>query len=345
MQSEMIRSVTPGHLWRLRRKAQYQMILPNECLLVQPYRPFWFAVRCAFQGSGPQREAMVYQDRNVLATVHARGVPDHPEQRILYFGFHGSDQQRSVYDLWFRLLERLCIHAGYHGIHRLHATVWSQQQAEIGEIFRQLGFQVYTHNLVLQLAEAKWHHEPTHYPMRAQSRHDAWAVHKLYGSVTPPLVQRAEARTPRAWLPTVSTGWQQVHGRSWVSGPEDHLNSYLRITSGPDAHVFSLLVHPETRDEVTEVVRFGLAQLSHARPVYFILREYHQELVEPLERLGFRCTGQQALLVKSVVVRVRRAPIAPALKASIWGSQVVVPRISTPREDVNTYVRATQADE
>lgn len=343
----MIRSVTLGNLWALRRKPRNQMVLHNESLLVQPYHPFWFVVRCILQGTGRDREAMVYRDGDVLATAHAQGIADRPEQTIRYLAVHGPGNQseHSDYDIWYRLLERLCVNAGHQEIQRLYTSVWSQQQAEIGEIFRQLGFQAYTQNAVLQLSGPDWDQGTTLYPMRVQLRRDAWAVHKLYGAITPPLVQQAEARSPRTWMPPHTRGWQRVRRRAWVSGSEDELGAYLHILSGPEAYVFTLLIHPEVRDHVTDVVRFGLTQLPDSRPVYLVLREYHQEFIDPLQSLGFQLAGQQALLVKSMVVRMRRPLVAPALKASIWGTQVIIPRISTPREDSNTYVRTTRSHE
>ena len=41
----MIRSLTPGDLWILRRKPRSQVMLYNEAMLVKPHRPFWFGVR------------------------------------------------------------------------------------------------------------------------------------------------------------------------------------------------------------------------------------------------------------------------------------------------------------
>jgi hypothetical protein len=127
-----------------------------------------------------------------------------------------------------------------------------------------------------------------------------------------------------------------------VLGPDDDLRAYLRILSGPLSHVLTLLVHPGVREPVPDIVRFGLSHLHDARPVYLLLRDYHQDLLTPVQQLGFQPVGEQVLLVKNTVVPVRRSLELPALKAGIWDTQVPIPRISIPREDSQPYVRTTR---
>lgn len=343
----MIRSVAPFDLWGLRRKPHSQVVLYNELLLVQPHHPFWFALRCLLQGTGRERETMVYRDHGVCASAQARSNGDRPEQSIIYLSSQGSDgsvaRTPGDYDVWFRLLERLCIKAGHNYVQRLYTAVGSQQ-VEIREIFRQLGFQAYTSHMLLQL---QWSGSPrdvgtTSLPMRPQSRHDAWAIHKLYSAVTPPLVQQAESRSSRNWVLPLSNRWSRRRSWGWVLGPDDDLRAYLRILSGPLSHVLTLLVHPGVRELVPDIVRFGLSHLHDARPVYLLLRDYHQDLLTPVQQLGFQPVGEQVLLVKNTVVPVRRSLELPALKAGIWDTQVPIPRISIPREDSQPYVRTTR---
>ena len=52
------------------------------------------------------------------------------------------------------------------------------------------------------------------------------------------------------------------------------------LTSGPAAHVLLLLVQPEARAITTDILRFGLGQISDTLPVYLLLREYQRELRE-----------------------------------------------------------------
>ncbi len=336
----MIRSVAPGDLWSLRRKPRNQVVLYTEALLAQAHRPAWFALRCLLQGNGRDMSTAIYRERGVGAVVQAHGRSGRPEQDVVYLATMGAraSTMLSDYELWYRLLERLAQNAGYHQVQRLYAAVPSQH-SELREIFRQVGFQVYAHSTILHLSGPDWDQGTTLAPMRPQSRRDHWAVHKLYGTTTPHLVQHAEVRNARNWALPMTQGWAGPARSAWVLGPDDDLVAYLRLASGPAGHVFSVLVRPDAREGAVDVLRFGLAHLSDTRPVYLLLREYQGELVAPAQDLGFQPIGEQSLLVKHTVVPVRRSLLVPSLEPGLE-PQVPAPRISAPREDAHPYVRA-----
>ncbi len=342
----MIRSVALGDLWALRRKSRNQVVLYNESLLAKPHHSFWFALLCLMQGNGRDRSMMVYRDRSVTAVVQAQGRNGWPEQDISSLCVYGPNGNRvpSDYDIWFRLVEQLCVTAGAKYIQRLYAPI-GNHQTELQEIFRQLAFQRYTHRIILQLSGPDWDQGTTLSPMRPQLRRDAWAIHKLYGAVTPRLVQQAEVRTPRTWMLPLAQRWQKRCCRGWVLGSENNVQAYLHMLSGPLAHVFTLLIHPDERDKATDVLRFGLAQLLDSRPVYLLLREYHQDLLLPMENLGFQPVGEQMLMSKNMTVPVRRSILLPAFEAQTYDIQVPIPTISSPKEDVHSYVNGTQRNE
>ncbi|PDV99017.1 hypothetical protein [Candidatus Chloroploca asiatica] len=327
----MIRSVAPADLWSLRRKPRHQVLLFTEHLLAQSHRPAWFALRCMLQGNGRDMSTVTYQERGGNAVLQASGRRGRPEQDIVYLATNGPRMARlpSDYELWYRLLERICVHAGYHQIQRLYAAP-PAHFGELREIFRQIGFQAYAHATILQLSGPDWNQGTSLAPMRVQSRRDHWAIHKLYGATTPPAVQQAEVRNARNWA--LAQRWSSVRVRAWVLGPDDDLAAYLRMVSGPAAHVFSLLIRPDARNLAVDVLRFGLAQLIDNRPVYLLLREYQGELLVPVEGLGFEVFDEQTLLVKHTVIPVRRPLLVPSLEPGLE-AQMPVPRIAAPRED------------
>lgn len=334
----MIRTVAPGDLWSLRRKPRNQLVLYTEGLLARSHRPVWFALRSMLAGNGRDRSTLIYKDRSGSAVVQAQGRSGRPEQDVIYLASGGTRQSRvpSDYELWFRLLERLCISAGHSHVQRLYAAI-PGQQSELREIYRQLGFQAYTHASILHLSGPDWDQGTTLAPMRAQARRDHWAIHKLYGAITPHLVQHAEVRNARHWalpMPRLSS----IRRAAWVLGPDDDLDAYLRLVSGASGHVFSMLIKPDARDLAVDVLRFGLAQLSDSRPVFLLLREYQGELVARAHDLGFQPIADQALLVKSTVVALRRPLLVPAFEPGLE-PQVSAPHISTPREDPQSYGR------
>jgi hypothetical protein len=338
----MIRSVTPGDLWVLRRKPRNQVVLYNERLLARPHQPFWFASRCFFEGNSQDRTTSVFHDRGVRAVAQARGRAGRPEQDIVYLGVYGSDRRTlpSDYDIWYRLLEQLTVTAGHNHTQRLYASLWSQQ-AEAHEIFRQLGFQAYLRRIVLQLSGPDWDQGTTLAPMHGQSRADAWGIHKLYGSVAPRIVQHAEVRTPRSWGLPLAQRWQQTRRRGWVLGSHDDVSAYLHMRSGPAAHVLTLLLHPAAREVAPDVLRFGLTQISDDKPVYLILAEYLSELLAPVQNLGFQPVGEQTMWMKSTAVTMRQPVRVSAFEPGIE-PRITIPHISVPREDAHTYARPTR---
>jgi hypothetical protein len=328
----MIRSVTPGDLWTLRRKPRSQVWLYNEAMLARPHRQFSFALRCLLEGSGRDGATFVYRERGMRAAAQAVGRNGRPEQDIVmlsaYGGGHGHPTDA---DVWFRLMEELCLHAGQRRVQRLYAAL-SQRHEELREIFRQLGFAGYTQQIVLRLEGPDWDQGVTLAPMRPQARRHDWAIHRLYGIITPHLVQQAEARVARDWQLPLTEGWRRAPRRGWVLGSDDNLIAALRLTSGPAAHVLTLLIHPDSRDIVTDVLRFGLGQIPDRLQVYLLLREYQGELLAPISDLGFQPIGEQALLFKQTTVEVRRPSLLPALepRAEPRGP---IPTISSLGED------------
>ncbi len=124
-------------------------------------------------------------------------------------------------------------------------------------------------------------------------------------------------------------------------GPEDDLTAYLHLTSGISAHVLTLLLRPEAREITTDILRFGLAQVPDALPVYLLLRDYQQELLLPAGDLGFQPIGEQALLYKQTTVAARRSFLMPALESSAE-PRAPIPTISSMSEDVRPYVRTAR---
>jgi hypothetical protein len=340
----MIRPLTPGDLLILRRKPRSQVMLYNETMLVRPHRPFWFGVRCALEGSRRDGATFVYRERGSRAAVQAVGRSGRPEQDIVMLSAYGDGRgQPTDPDIWFRILEALCASAGQHRVQRLYAAL-SQRHEELREVFRQLGFAGFTQQTVMRLEGPDWDQGTTLAPMRPQARRDAWAIHKLYGATTPHTVQQAEARVARDWALPLARSWRRPRRRAWVLGPEDNLSTYLHLISGPAAHVLTLLMQPEARAITTDILRFGLGQLSDSLPVYLLLREYQRELLLPAADLGFQPIGEQALLFKQTTAAVRRPFLMP-VREPTTEPRAPIPTITSRSEEARRYVRTTRYHE
>ena len=334
----MIRSVAPGDLWKLRRKTSHQIMLYTEGLLVQTHRPAWFALRCLLRGNGREMTTAIYHDWDGRAVIQSQGRPGRPEQDVVYLaadGTPGAHVPRD-YELWYQLLHYICHRAGASYVQRLYAAVPSEHN-ELREIFRQTGFHTFTHTTILHLSGPDWDQRTTLAPMRSQLRHDHWAIQKLYGAITPHQVQHAEVRNAHSWALPLADHWVSWRRAAWVLGPDDDLTGYLRLSSGPTGHLLSLLVRPDSREQVVDMLRFGLNQLHDSRPVYLLLYEYQSELIAPAEALGFQPIGEQAMLVKYTVVPVRRLLLTPSLDTGMK-PRLPARRIAVPREDQTCYV-------
>jgi len=319
-------------------------MLYNETMLVKPHRPFWFGVRCVVEGNRRDGATFVYRGRGMRAAVQAVGRSGRPEQDIVMMSAYGDGRGHPTDpDIWFRILEQLCVSAGHHRVQRIYAAL-SQRHEELREVFRQLGFGGYSHQTVMRLEGPDWDQGITLAPMRPQARRDAWAIHKLYGAITPHEVQQAEARVARDWILPFTRGWKRPRRRGWVLGPEDNLTAYLHLTSGPVAHVLLLLLQPDARAITTDILRFGLGQISDTLPVYLLLREYARELLLPAEDLGFQPIGEQALLVKHTTEAVRRPFLMPAREPTTE-PRAPIPTISPFDEDARRYDRTTRYHE
>jgi hypothetical protein len=310
----MIHPATPGDLWTLRRKPRSTVMLYSEPLLARPHRWLLVALRSILRAHPRDSLTFVARERNLRAVAQSLGRPGRAEHDlVLLSAYGGGPGTPTDPDIWFKLLEALCFYAGRASVERVFAAL-SQRHDELREIFRQLGFVGYSHQTVMRLQGPDWDQGTTLAPMRPQRRSDIWAIHKLYGRVTPRPVQQTEHRDSRTWTLPRARLWGAPAVRAWVLGPQDEISAYVHLTSGPIAHVLTLLLQPDRREITTDVLRFGLGQISDDLPVYLLIRDYQRELLLPAEDLGFQPIGEQLLLCKQTAVTVRRPVIAPALE-------------------------------
>ncbi len=328
----MIRTVTPRDIWYMRNRPRGQAVFYTDGTLAEPHQPFWYAMRGLIEGYSREALTLVYRDRVLRALAQTSSRPGRPEHDLLLLASYGSQAPLPTdRDLWFRLLEALCAHVGSFGVQRIY-TALSQRHDELHETFRQNGFAAYGRQTVMMLDGPDWDQGTSVALMRALTRRDVWAVHRLYGATTPHAVQRAEPHAPRDWSPSSGRGWRRPTQRAWVVGPESELTGYLRVVSGSAAHVITPVVRPEARDTLPEYLRFGLSQITDTLPVYLILRQYQEDLHAPAEALGFSTIGEQMLLVRSMTVSVRGRIAVPSVEAHAE-SRHPIPTISSISED------------
>lgn len=218
------------------------------------------------------------------------------------------------------LLEHLAIAAGEHGGQRLY--VKAPAEAPGFTAFGQAGFAVYGQEEVfLRSGQSPVAPVPVDdLPLRPQQPRDAWAILRLYHTVTPKMVQLAEARTAADWECR-----QRLGERCYVLEQNGDITGYVRASYLE--HRLELLIHPQAYPLAGMLVRYGLAGLTSPReaeqrllarlverplrdPVYCCLPAYQGGLSEALTAHGFRFLASQVQLVREVPAVIKeRVPV------------------------------------
>jgi len=196
------------------------------------------------------------------------------------------------------LLENLVVKAGEWGAANVLAAVDEAQS--VFSSLRRSGFAVYSRQEVWRMP-ALQHNDV------AQSEHewyeatpsDSDPVLRLCQSLLPPLVQRAEEGF--SYCP-----------KGLVVRREDEVLAYVQVTSGPHGISLLPLFHPQVTDIrallldlVSRVKKMILSPLE--RPLYCLVRSYQAGLSGILADLGAEKMDEQALLVKHLAIRHRKA--------------------------------------
>jgi hypothetical protein len=309
----MSRLLTPIDLFGLRRKARSLVVLDGDVSLLRRHRVLLLAVRSILENHSAHITTIV-RNSAISAVLQARSRRSRPERELMALASFGPDQRYpSDHDMWFNLLESHVVQSARDRIQRLYATL-DNQHADVAEIFRQSGYAPFSRQLLLRLDGPDWDQGTRIATMHSQTRHDVWGIHQLYGQTTPRPVQLAEATAARDWMLPLSTPWERVKQRAWVQRHNEHVVASLRIQSGREAHVMRLLVQPSARDEVPDMLRFGMSQIADTLPIWLVLRDYQEDLLWSAQDLGFQPFSEQSLLVRHNVAFIRRPAFARVLE-------------------------------
>jgi hypothetical protein len=309
----MSRLLTPIDLFGLRRKARSLVVLDGDISLLRRHRVVLLAVRSILENHSTHSTTVV-GNGPISAILQARLRHLRPERELMALASYGPDQRYpSDHDMWFNLLESHVVQSARDRIQRLYATL-DNQHADLTEIFRQSGYAPFSRQLLLRLDGPDWDQGTRIAIMQPQTRHDVWGIHQLYGQTTPRPVQLAEAKTARDWMLPLATPWERTKQRAWVQRHTDQIVASLRIQSGREAHVMHLLVQPSARDEVPDMLRFGMSQIADTLPIWLVLRDYQEDLIWSAQDLGFQPFSEQSLLVRHNVAFIRRPAFARVLE-------------------------------
>ncbi len=196
------------------------------------------------------------------------------------------------------LLENLVVQAGEWGAVNVLSAV---NEAEV--VFtslRRVGFAVYSRQEVWRVPD--WQHDgaaQNEYEWQEATPLDREPVLRLCQSLLPPLVQRAEEHF--SYCP-----------KGLVVRREDQVLAYVQVTSGTQGICLLPLFHPQVTNirplliDLTDRLK-SMILSPLERPIYCLVRSYQAGLSGILEDLGAEKLDEQALLVKHLAIRHRKA--------------------------------------
>jgi hypothetical protein len=312
----LIRPATVADMWALRRKPRRRIYFYNDALLASTYHPYVQTLRALVApiSSRSDRLTLVLRDRGLHGFIQAHRRSAAPEIELQYLAAFGRRQPRmSDGDVFYQLIEASLQRVAQHQMQRVFATV-GHRSADVIEVLRQLGFQPYTQQSIWMLAEPGVEAGSSMVALRRQARKDAWALHQLYLSLTPRVVQQAELRESTSWEWSHRRGWTQLRERGWVLGDDKELTVHLHLRTGSRGHVLRPMFAPHLGPDAAAMMRYMLTQIHEQRPVFAVVRAYESHLRGTLEELGFVERGEQTLFVKQLALMQRQSLFAPALR-------------------------------
>jgi len=222
------------------------------------------------------------------------------------------------------LLDHLAAQAGRHGALNLLAEV--NEKSEAYDALRKAGFAIYTRQQIWEIIDRPDDEKSTTTAgaWRPAVVSDEAAVHGLYRSLIPALVQQSE---PPPWI--------GLNGL--VYDPEGELLAYLHLHYGPTGIMAHPFLHPDI-EPVTELLGSLAENIAHRRnrPLYLAVRSHQAWLGPHLQELGFKAGERQAVMVRRLAVAQR---MKMPLKLPGAALENVQPEITTTLSSAGEGVR------
>ncbi|MCO5215556.1 MAG: hypothetical protein M9934_06930 [Thermomicrobiales bacterium] len=206
--------------------------------------------------------------------------------------FLSMAENEDEFDVPVALLEHAVVAAGQCGARRILARL--DVESSLLSALRAVGFTAYTREQVYLLDQTTSVRRSA--GVRTQAKSDVWSMHQLYIQTTPRDVQNAEALTSHAW--DVDTEGRSQRG--WFITSQNGVGAYVRVRTSRHYHVLDVLVAPEMRTQLQDVivgVRSILAEET-PRPIYLLLRGYQLDLANGISSHLQELVSEQHLMVR-----------------------------------------------
>ncbi len=260
--------------------------------------------------TGPSTIILDQQDENgrLLGLAQMRPRPGGVEREVIFLA-PALDTAEGSHAIWQRLLTHLCVQAAERGALRLYARL--PVASDELQLFKNVGFVEYVQQHIYRLgSEVNRIPVKTGLELRHQRASDGWGLQKLYASVAPRPVQKAEGLAQGRWE-LAARPWEQrrrLEGYVWEVDGE--LLAALHILAGNRGYLIRTLLHPQAVEQAEALgqAALNLAVIEPHLPVYFTFRQYEAGWSHLLPGLGFEPFTTQVMVVKHMAVRVRNKP-------------------------------------
>jgi hypothetical protein len=318
--------ISPFALRDLRLVAQLQKEHVSLCpieTLTRPQSPLWAAIGSLLPfDEGQSLTFMLHEqrgeDRQQLGFLQARQPPARPTMYIQRLT-PPLDSNEDAQIAWHRLINYAVTAAGERGIQRIFACAGdgSPEKAVLSAV----GFSIYAQEVIYRLAPDFRPYTTAPGNIRPEQSTDLTGIDRLYGQITPHLVQLAEspARDGGSGWPCGPLNWGQ--GEGFVLEDKVGLAGYGYLQSGRIGHWLHVLIHARAYDQASDLLDYGLALLNYypPYPVYCGVREYQGGVRVRLEERGFQVFSTQCWLVRHTMARVKEPArgLVPALEKRV----------------------------
>ncbi len=304
----MVRRFTLADILLVKRLQEQGGYLDLETALLWSPAPLWVALTDYLPLNAARSSTFVEHDSSTGHPVHGflqawdRAGRLACDVRCIAPSLKGSS---AVSQVWYDLLEHLCLDKGEQGMQLVFAKV---SEDEMGiDVFRQVGFGSYARRHIFRLEQL-----PPDLPspkvmrLRPVEKGDAWGLRQLQSYLTPRPVQQAEGGIKgeedlRGALPW----WKSRHTKEYVLGDRAQIQAYLRIVLGEEGYWLRIMLRPEAVHQANTILSESLSTVSAypRRPVYCSVPEYEAGLQGALGELGFQPFASELLMVKHTTAR------------------------------------------
>ena len=314
-----VRSYSLSDILRHQRLARYATRLDPEYHLLLSHTPFRAALAILLPWLLPGVTTYtLVQQRNGLAHSGFLElfVPSSDSRARVLTLMPALDAPAGHPAAWQKLIVHGAQELAQRGITRLLAQVPDQPLPV--QTFKQVGFQLYTHQTVWRRVHSAPPRPVPPDALRPAAPEDTWALARLLRRITPPAVWEAEQAvealegSAQAFgLERLGSPFHRVHSEIHVLARQAEIRAALRVDRGPRGVWLHLWVDPLDRDpsDAHLVLGYGLVQARSSRPgrpVYIGLREDQQGLRSLLHGYGFVPFTDRACMVRPLVQRVER---------------------------------------